>query len=287
MHHFYTGDDPWLPADLLWGPLPAAAVDTCARGGGRRQRPARRMLAAYGMGCHLRLVLHDARGVWGMLGLWRAEGAKPFGDTDLWRAADLGPALVAFLRTYVTAAPLAARTPVLAPGVLVVGADHTIRAATPQAYAWQQRLSRCARAPQWTGAAFMAGLAVHTRAHARNPQATAAPLVVGPAASHGRWTAVHGQPLCGTGSDRSDPASADVAIVIETAHRDQVLPSFCDWFGITARERQVLARLCEATAPKQIARRLGLSVHTVNDHPKSVFRKTGATGREELPATLA
>jgi DNA-binding CsgD family transcriptional regulator len=69
-----------------------------------------------------------------------------------------------------------------------------------------------------------------------------------------------------------------VAIVIEPATVEQLLPPFCDWYGITARERQVVELLLTAAAPKQIARRLELSAHAVNDHLKAVFRKTRISG---------
>lgn len=107
-------------------------------------------------------------------------------------------------------------------------------------------------------------------------------MVVGPAASYGRWITVHAQSLGGSAPN----ADADVAVVIEVARREQILPSFCDWYGITTREREVLAQLCEGTAVKQIARRLDLSAYTVNDHLKSIFRKTKAAGRDELLPVL-
>lgn len=102
--------------------------------------------------------------------------------------------------------------------------------------------------------------------------------MVGPAASYGRWTAVQAEPL--------DDGSGDVAVVIQAADGERILPAFCDWYRITPRERQIIIHLRDAMAPKQIARRLDLSVHTVNDHLKAIHRKTGASSREELLAAL-
>ncbi|MFF4726222.1 LuxR C-terminal-related transcriptional regulator [Streptomyces mirabilis] len=42
----------------------------------------------------------------------------------------------------------------------------------------------------------------------------------------------------------------------------------------------------EGLAAKNIARRLELSQHTVNDHSRAVYRKLGVSGREELFACL-
>jgi DNA-binding CsgD family transcriptional regulator len=51
-----------------------------------------------------------------------------------------------------------------------------------------------------------------------------------------------------------------VVIVMQASTARQLLPSFPDWGGVTARERQVVEELCDAAAPKQFACQLGLSV---------------------------
>jgi len=42
---------------------------------------------------------------------------------------------------------------------------------------------------------------------------------------------------------------------------------------LTPRQLQVLSRLTEGDSYKEIAQRLGISVQTVNDHIKDVYRK--------------
>ncbi|MFD2467812.1 LuxR C-terminal-related transcriptional regulator [Amycolatopsis silviterrae] len=232
---------------------------------------------AYGVGSALLVLLRDRRGTWGALELLRSQGGRQFDDEDGRRAARLGPALAAVLRQYVTAGPLAPQTPMLAPGVLVVGPDHRLRAATPQARAWQERLRASHRTPDFTDAAHLAGLSLQTRRCLGDPGART-PVLTAPPASHGRWVGCHAQPL--------DDASGDVAVVIEAITGKRLLPSFCDWYGITPRERQVVEHLCDGAAAKHIARRLDLSVHTVNEHLKAVFRKTAASGRDELVAAI-
>ncbi|NUT47820.1 MAG: helix-turn-helix transcriptional regulator, partial [Saccharothrix sp.] len=214
----------------------------------------------------------DARGVWGTLGLIRAEGGRPFDGGDVARARRLGPVLATFLRRYVTGGPLVARTPSPPPGVLILGPDHAIRAVTPAVPAWDRHLTTRQRAPRWIALSFFAGLS----ALARTPAAT--PRVVGPAAAYGRWFSCHAELL--------DDGSGDVAIVVRTPTAVELLPSLSSWYGITARESEVVGHLLDGAAPKHVARRLDLSVHTVNDHLKSIFRKTGARGRDELIAAF-
>ncbi|MDI5976128.1 helix-turn-helix transcriptional regulator [Amycolatopsis magusensis] len=269
----HIGEDPYRWEDLLPRAVPAALVGA-GPAGDRRHRATRRLFADHGVGSELRLVLRDTRHVWGTLGLLRTQGGTQFGTHDIATAARLTPALVAFLRQYVTAGTLSPLEPNPPPGVLVVGADHQIRQATPQAIEWRRCLSSRQSAPAWTGKTFFAGLSA---AAARSPAAPT--LVVGPSASYGRWVACQAE-LLGEGP------GADVAVVIQAATANQLLPSLCFWYGITPRERQVVEHLCDAAAPKQIARLLELSVHTVNDHLRSVFRKTGLHGSQELVAAL-
>ncbi len=42
---------------------------------------------------------------------------------------------------------------------------------------------------------------------------------------------------------------------------------------LSQRELQILARLAEGDSYKEIARRFGISVQTVNDHINSLYRK--------------
>jgi DNA-binding CsgD family transcriptional regulator len=54
---------------------------------------------------------------------------------------------------------------------------------------------------------------------------------------------------------------------------------------LTARELRVLALLAEGLTAAAIARRLGISPHTVAKHLQNAYRKLGATDR--LSAVLA
>ncbi len=289
--HRYLDGDPCRPAALARLPVPVGLVGTGRGGSPCKQhgdgpcdlhgdRLIREVLLAHGAGCELRLLLRDSHGVWGLLGLIRSEGGRPFGPEDADRALRLGPALLAALRRYVTCAPLTPSFPSLPAGLIVVGPDHTVRAVTPQARAWLTQIWSPGRSslPDWLADMSSIGLSLDTRTYARDPRSWR-PLICAPPASFGRWTAIEGQPL--------DPdGSGDVAIIIQAATGPLLLPTFCDWYGITPRERSVVELLHDGAAPKQIARRLDLSVHTVNDHLKAVFRKTGASGRDELMAAL-
>ena len=52
--------------------------------------------------------------------------------------------------------------------------------------------------------------------------------------------------------------------------------------ALTSREREIAADVAEGLANKHIARRRGVSVHTVENHLRSIFRKTGVDSRTKL-----
>ncbi|EPH40393.1 putative transcriptional regulatory protein UhpA [Streptomyces aurantiacus JA 4570] len=77
-----------------------------------------------------------------------------------------------------------------------------------------------------------------------------------------------------------------MVVTLQPAPAADLLPALARWYGISRRERMVVEHALEGRAVKQIARSMDLSPHTVNDHFKAVYRKTGVTSREELIACL-
>jgi DNA-binding NarL/FixJ family response regulator len=57
------------------------------------------------------------------------------------------------------------------------------------------------------------------------------------------------------------------------------VPAFAE---LTRRERGIASDVAEGLANKHIARRRGVSVRTVENHLRSIFRKTGADSRTKL-----
>jgi DNA-binding CsgD family transcriptional regulator len=95
----------------------------------------------------------------------------------------------------------------------------------------------------------------------------------------GTWLVLHGGHL-------GSPWSKQVAVFIQRAHPTLVAPLLLKAYGLTEREQQVTQLCLRGATTAQSARRLAISPHTVNDHLKSIFDKTGARSRGELSATL-
>ena len=81
-------------------------------------------------------------------------------------------------------------------------------------------------------------------------------------------------------------AIAQEAHAAISPHVGRALARFADPspMGLPPRARQVLACLLEGDGDKQVAARLGIGVHTVNQYTKAIFRHFGARSRAELLA---
>jgi DNA-binding CsgD family transcriptional regulator len=77
-----------------------------------------------------------------------------------------------------------------------------------------------------------------------------------------------------------------VAVVLAPASLRQLLPAATAWFGLTPREGEVLQLVALGMPAKHMPRQLQLSVFTVNDHLRAIYRKAHVSGREELLGRL-
>jgi DNA-binding CsgD family transcriptional regulator len=95
----------------------------------------------------------------------------------------------------------------------------------------------------------------------------------------GTWLVLHGALLGAVNS-------GDVAVFLQRAHPTLVAPLLLRAYGLTPREQEVAQLALRGATAVQAGRLLSISPHTVNDHLKAVFDKTGARTRGELSATL-
>ena len=89
-------------------------------------------------------------------------------------------------------------------------------------------------------------------------------------------------------SGQEPPASAGgggggtIVVTIEEASAADRLDLFGRVFGFTARERELLSLLAIGSDTRALARQMSLSEHTVQDHLKAIFAKTGSRDRITL-----
>jgi len=90
----------------------------------------------------------------------------------------------------------------------------------------------------------------------------------------GRWLTVNASWL--------DDEDRPLAVIMEPTNPAALAPLIIAAYGLTPRESQVTQRLLTGLPRKFIATELHLSLHTVGDHVKSIFDKTGSSSTGEL-----
>ncbi|HEV2061614.1 MAG TPA: helix-turn-helix transcriptional regulator, partial [Solirubrobacteraceae bacterium] len=91
----------------------------------------------------------------------------------------------------------------------------------------------------------------------------------------GTWVVLHGATLTGDGGRR-------IAVIVEPAHPARITPLLMSAYGMTAREQDVARLVLQGESTVAIAERLVVSTHTVQQHLKGIFEKTGVRSRREL-----
>jgi DNA-binding CsgD family transcriptional regulator len=95
----------------------------------------------------------------------------------------------------------------------------------------------------------------------------------------GRWAVLHASPLPGAG-----PGA--IAVIIDEPSPSELAPVLMLAYGLTAQERTVTSLVCRGFSTTEIVDRLHISRHTLQDHLKAIFEKTGVHSRRELVATI-
>jgi DNA-binding CsgD family transcriptional regulator len=220
----------------------------------------------------------DRFGCWAWLDLWRRTPGKPFTRAEQALVASLVPTLTTGLRaaqarTFATAPR---RTPA-GPAVLVLSPELAVQLRTSAA---QDDLQRLNPPDDPTVATTAIPAAAYNIAAALIAHELGVP--VGPPWSRvhlgaGRWVTL-----------RADRTSAgEIAVSIEDSAPTERLEVFGLTHGLSPREREVLAELSTGADSRQLAQRLTLSEHTVNDHIKAVLAKAGSPSRTALLARVA
>lgn len=174
-------------------------------------------------------------------------------EDDSRQAVRLRDALVAALRRYGTSGPLCPESdaPVLAPGVVVVGADHRVKAVSPHARAWHEQWAGGSGdvVPPWVSDLFFAGLSLAARTGGEGGAATA-PLVCMPPAVCGRWLTCHAEPLDADGDGLWPRSYTTTLLLVEHDNGDlrEGFDALYAAFGDRIRSAVVTAAQAAGTA---------------------------------------
>jgi DNA-binding CsgD family transcriptional regulator len=205
--------------------------------------------------------------VWGALTLYRALGEPMFSATEKafvkGVAADLADGARRSLLFGQAGEPEYADSP----GLIVLNENWALESATPGVDRWMAELpdGDWDRGRMPTAVIALAGRALRDTGIA----------VSRVLSRSGTWVVLHGAPLESTGAPR-------VAIIVEPAHPSRLYPLLMSAFGLTEREKDVTRLVLQGASTSQIAADLFVSAHTVQQHLKAIFDKTGVRSRRDL-----
>jgi DNA-binding CsgD family transcriptional regulator len=267
-----------------WTGLTTTATTLHAATSGALERSLawREVLSSYGVVDVASLVFRDAHGCWGFVDLWRSGEAGPFSERDLDHlAAIVGPVTHALRRsqahTFDEATPLPARS---GPLVLVLSPALEVKAQTPETEAYLRSLvpPDGDRRPVPAGAYNVAAQLLAVEAGVDDHPPSARVHLGG-----GVWLTLRAARV-----DADGPSPEhDIAVTIEPTSPSERRSLFARSHALSPREVELLDRLSEGADTRTVARGLFLSEHTVQDHLKSIFVKTGAHNRRTLLARIA
>ena len=212
--------------------------------------------------------------VWGALGLYREPGEAMFDRDDLAFVRSLAPSLAEGARRALLVGEASDPEGPQSPGLLVLSESWEVESATPGVERWLAELPdgdwAAGRLPAAVHA--VAGRALRTAEHPDEPAEIAVSRVL---SRSGTWVVLHGAALLAPGSRR-------VAVIVEPAHPARITPLLMSAYGLSVREQDVTRLVLQGESTTQIAERLSVSAHTVQQHLKSIFEKTGVRSRREL-----
>ncbi len=212
---------------------------------------------------------------WGMLGLYREPGEPLFDDAELEFLSGVSVHLAEGARRGLLVGEAADPEGPEAPGLLVLRDDWSIESLTPGTERWLSVLrdegsEDVERLP--ASVLAVAGRALRTAEQPDVPGEVALSRVL---SRDGRWMVLHGASLVADGARR-------VAVIIEPANPARISPLLMAAYGLSEREQDVTRLVLRGHSTQEIAAQLHLSPHTVQEHLKNVFEKTGVRSRRDL-----
>ncbi|MFH5211341.1 helix-turn-helix transcriptional regulator [Antrihabitans spumae] len=212
--------------------------------------------------------------VWGALGLYRDADKPMFTELEKSFIAAVAPSLADGARRALLFGQAAEPEYVDSPGLLVLNENWDIESVTPGVAHWLAELpdGDWDRGELPSAVTTLAGRTLRSAEDRSRPGDVAVSRI---RSRSGRWLVLHGACLTSTGQRR-------IAVIVEPAHPSRINPLLMSAYGLTEREKDVTRLVLQGASTTQISTDLVVSVHTVQQHLKSIFDKTGVRSRRDL-----
>jgi DNA-binding CsgD family transcriptional regulator len=264
---------------LMRGTSPVGLLHESVDGELARSLVWREVMSRYGIRDVASVVFADQFGCWGFLDLWRDDTHEPFTRGDGAFLEGIVPSLTRALRECQARTFVEAATPQrhdVGPVVLTLDDDLHIASRTAASQEWLEVLlppvpdQRAVPASVYNVAAQLLAVESGVDDHAPSTRTHLA---------DGFWLTLRAARLA---SEAETAGAATIVVTMEETSAAERLDLFARAFGLTARERELLAALATGSDTRAMARQMFLSEHTVQDHLKSIFAKTDARDRVTL-----
>jgi DNA-binding CsgD family transcriptional regulator len=273
LQHEYYGDDVNQVSDIARS---GEGVSTLydATGGDPSSSPSWHMNMEMGGDQELIAAMRTGGVAWGAVGIYRAPDEPMFDGEEKAFMKAIGPDLATGARTGLLVGEAQDPQWPDSPGLVVLSEDGEVESTTPGVERWLSELPDgdvdAGLLPPVVHA--VAGRALRTAEGANDPGEVALARVL---SRSGMWIVLHGTSLVASGSRRA-------AVIVEPAHPARITPLLMSAYGLTEREQEVARLVLQGDSTAQIAERLVVSPHTVQEHLKKIFEKTGVRSRREL-----
>lgn len=236
------------------------------------------MLARRGVADVASTVFRDPHGRWGFLDLWRTTDR--FTPEELQTLADLGEVVTPALRRSLLptfeaqAGSISGRHD--GPSVVLLDDRLGVVSRTPQVDTDLRSLLPTDPGRRPVPAAV---LNVAAQLLAMEAGVDANPAQARAFLGDGQWVTL-------AAARTEGPAGGDgaIAVTIEPVDPARRLDLYSRVLGLTPRETELLRGVAAGLDTRALSRELNLSIHTVQDHLKSVFAKAGAGSRKVVVA---
>ena len=274
--HEYFKDDAHKMADIARSERGFSTLHEATGGDPSRSPGWNLYIRPFGGDQELLVALRTRAGEpWGMLGLYREPGRPLFDADEIRFLREVSPYLAEGAQRGLLIGEASDPEGPEAPGLVVLRDDWSVESLTPGVERWLEELpdgdwETCGKLPPSVLA--VAGRALRTAEHPDAPGEVSLARVLSRA---GRWMVLHGAALVAGGARR-------VAVIVEPAHPARIASLLMAAYGLTEREQEITRLVLQGNSTAEITERLVVSAHTVQQHLKSIFDKTGVRSRREL-----
>ena len=271
-------DDFIKTADVVHNPRGVLTLHEATDGQPDRSPIYVEVMVPNGMAQELLVALRSSAGeTWATMRLNRAPAEPMFSEHEINFMSAAAPVMAEGVRRGLLVGEATEPERPDAPALVIMTLDGEVESLSPGAVEWFSRLpdddGRRDGVPTSVLAAAAGALRDARRSSAGGMSTARVPM------TGGGWAVVHGAVMGTNGNSR-------VTVIIQPAHPDRIAPLLMSIYGLTGREQEVTQLVLRGGSTAELAKALGVSQHTVQQHLKSIFEKTDVNSRGELVAKV-